>query len=239
MARQHFTRTYKSSKNDSSVVFVIQGIAIGLILVGLGILVWGGYPIIASEVSYEWNKRVLPLYTEATPTPAPTFGEVLEIAPPLRVDPINQTNAVIIEKIGVNTPIVWDVSVTDKNAYMNALNSGVAHASISVKPSKLAGNTYLFAHSTLNPLEIERYAAEFTLLHRLDPGDRITVMYNEVRYDYEVEDKSVVKGFDTTPLTRQPDYSMLTLQTCDPPGIPQNRLIITAKLIGSYPAEKV
>lgn len=55
-----------------------------------------------------------------------------------------------------------------------------------------------------------------------------------MRYDYEVEHKEIVKGFNTSPLTRQPNYAQLTLQTCDPPGIPLNRLIVTSRLVAEY-----
>ncbi|MCA9392133.1 sortase, partial [candidate division WWE3 bacterium] len=163
-----------------------------------------------------------------------SFGSILVIPPVLSVEPVNQTNSIIIEKIDVNTPVVWDIDVTNKTAYNNALASGVAHAAGTQHPSDQNGNTYLFAHSTLNPLEIERYAAVFTLLHRLEAGDRITVFSENVRYDYAVESVEVVNSFNVEPLTRQPDYPMLTLQTCDPPGIPLNRLIVTAKLIQKY-----
>jgi LPXTG-site transpeptidase (sortase) family protein len=143
----------------------------------------------------------------------------------------------VIEKIDVNVPIVWDVSINEKDQYLTALKTGVAHASGTNRPSERNGNSYLFAHSTLNPLEIEKYAASFTLLHRLEVGDKISIFNNNTRYDYIVQWKEVVNGFNTEPLTRQPDYPMLTLQTCDPPGIPLNRLIITAKLVSHYEIE--
>lgn len=211
--------------------------AVFLMIGGVGLLT-SAYPIIRSELGFEIQQRI-----DAYQDPSVivdksddqgSFGSILVIPPALNVEPVNTTNSIIIEKINVNTPIVWDVDVANKTAYNNALSSGVAHAAGTKHPSEEEGNTYLFAHSTLNPLEIERYAAVFTLLHRLETGDRITVFSENVRYDYAVESVEVVNSFNVEPLTRQPDYPMLTLQTCDPPGIPLNRLIVTAKLIQSY-----
>ncbi|PIZ47229.1 hypothetical protein COY32_02040 [candidate division WWE3 bacterium CG_4_10_14_0_2_um_filter_41_14] len=218
-------------------IFILRGVGIGAIIIGFIGMLGALYPVISSEINYELQSRKDPL-----PTPTPqsgSFGEVLVIAPPLSVQPINTTHSIIIQNIEVNSPIVWDVPVTDEKAYNAALANGVAHAQNTSHPSSENGNTYLFAHSTLNPLDIQKYSAVFTLLHRLNIGDRVTVFNDNVRYDYAVEAKDVVKDFDVTPLTREPDYPMLTLQTCDPPGIPLNRLIITARLVGQYPlAEK-
>lgn len=228
-------RHRKNKQKRSDSFYLVQGVAVGLILMGIVIVVWGAFPIIQSELGYEISKHVEAFSGEPEPpSPEESFGNLLLIPPQLQTKPVNTTNAIVIDSINVNAPIVWDVSVSDKNEYNQALNNGIAHAGISDKPTKEASNTYLFAHSTLNPLEIERYSAEFTLLHRLEVGERITVFYNNKRYDYKIESKDIVRGFDTTPLTRKPDYPILTLQTCDPPGIPQNRLIITAELIEVY-----
>jgi len=234
MTFEHYHRLHiKPLFTLERLTYILRGIGIGAIVIGLTGLLVASYPIITSELSYELNARNGP-----TPTPYQgSFGEVLLIAPELSVIPVNTTNSIIIERIDVNTPIVWDVTVSDEQAYNNALNRGVAHAAITNRPSSNPGNTYLFAHSTLNPLDIQKYSAVFTLLHRVEDGDRVTIFEDNIRYDYIIETKEVVKDFDLTPLTREPDYPMLTLQTCDPPGIPLNRLIVTGRLIGKYPVE--
>lgn len=220
------------------LILITRGLSVVLLFLGgLGLLI-SGLPVIISEIGFELKTRADAANSnEIVVAQAPeqtSFGEILVIPPQLAVTPINTENSLIIEKIDVNSPIIWDVDVRDKNSYNNSLKSGVAHAYGTQLPSSEAGNTYLFAHSTLNPLEIVRYAATFTLLHRLEVGDRITAFSQGIRYDYIVEDKSVVDSFNTEPLKRQPDYPMLTLQTCDPPGIPLNRLIITARLAAIY-----
>ena len=227
----------KMPKRALYIIFILRGIAAGLFMLGGILAIVSAYPIFKSEISYSLKqKQAEAAITETTNIikDRSSFGEILLIPPTLKQPPANTSGSIVIEKIDVNVPVVWNVSVSDKNTYLKALEQGVAHADGSSRPAKTAGNTYLFSHSTLNPLEIERYSASFTLLHRLEIGDRITVFSDSVRYDYEVEGKEIVKGFNTEPLTRIPDHPILTLQTCDPPGIPLNRLIITAKLLNVY-----
>lgn len=208
------------------------------------------YPIYSAEAKFYWKQLIkkektvvipeveeLVLGTQTKrelPIPETPFSFLMKEGPPLGVEPINPDATIIIPKIDVNTPIIWDVSVAEKNAYLEALNSGVAHAKGTPSPSNQAGNTYLFAHSTANPADIRRYSAVFTLLHQLEIDDRIVIFYQGKRYDYLVEEEEVVPSFDTTPLLRSFDKPMLTLQTCDPPGIPKNRRIVTARLVGVY-----
>lgn len=228
----------KSYLNQKIILFLtLRTLANFLILAGISWLVISFYPVVKLEIAYLLSNRQTETYALEVEPVNESFGEILAIIPPpppLPEEPVNKEAALIIPKIDVNVPIVWDVSVTNTNEYESALKKGVAHAKGTKKPSDNPGNTYLFTHSTLNPLEIEKYSAVFTLLHRLEKSDRITIFYQEKRYDYLVQNKEVVKSTNTQPLTRQPDYPMLTLQTCDPPGIPINRLIVTARLIAAY-----
>jgi LPXTG-site transpeptidase (sortase) family protein len=150
---------------------------------------------------------------------------------PISIEPINTDFSIVIEKIGVNVPIVPDVYVTDEAAYMESLKHGVAHASVSNYPSTDPGNTYLFAHASTNFWQLGKYANVFNLLRKLDLGDRVHVFYNDKVYVYEVVNKEVMKGWNTYPLTRPVLEPTLTLQTCDPPGTTLNRLVVTAKLV--------
>jgi len=49
-----------------------------------------------------------------------------------------------------------------------------------------------------------------------------------------VSQKEIVPGFNVEALTKKVDEPILTLQTCDPPGVEKNRLIITAKRVAVY-----
>lgn len=225
-------------KQNFYPTLVLKTLANFLVISGLTLLFFFGYhPIreIISEVLREKTSlaqntfgEVFSFYTEVS------FGNLLKIPPPLQVQPVNNETSIIIEKINVNAPIVWDVSVTDEKEYEAALQQGVAHVKGTEKPSDTPGNTYLFAHSTINPTQIQKYGAVFTNLKNLKKDDRIIIFFEENRYDYQVEKVEVVKGFNTTPLLREVSKPTLTLQTCHPPGIPKDRLIVTAELVGVY-----
>jgi len=222
--------------SSKALFLTLKTIANVFILSGVIYLVWTFFPIIRLEASYVWAEWFGNTYeTPAPPSLEPQPPADITPTPiPLATTPVNAEAAIIIEKIDVNSPVVMGVSVSDRDEYFQALESGVAHAQGTATPSEEPGNTYLFAHSTPNPLEIKKYAAEFTLLNKLSLNDRITVMYQNKRYDYVVTESKVVKSFDLSPLLDPVDKPTLTLQTCDPPGIPINRLIVRAELVGVY-----
>ena len=157
---------------------------------------------------------------------------------PIFIEPVNQDFSLVIERIGVNAPVVADVSITDEAAYNEALKNGIAHAASSKYPSSQPGNVYLFAHASINFWKLGQYANVFNLLRKLDFGDRVHIFYKGEPFVYEVVNKEVLKGWNTYPITRPVIEPTLTLQTCDPPGTTLNRLVVTAKLIEGGTAEE-
>ena len=158
------------------------------------------------------------------------FGSLLK-STPVMMKPVNEDFSIIIEKIGVNSPIVRDISVVDEKAYKEALKTGVAHAISSDYPTTAPSNVYLFAHASLNFWDLGKYATVFNLLRKMDLKDKINIFYQGDRYVYEVVNKEVVRGWNTNSITRSVIEPILTLQTCDPPGTTINRFVVTAKLI--------
>lgn len=222
--------------SSKALFLTLKTVANIFILSGVIYLAWTFSPIIRLEASYVWaewfgNTQATSVPPSLEPSPP---ADITPTPVPLATAPVNTEASIIIEKIDVNSPVVMGVSVSNRDEYFGALESGVAHADGTARPSEEPGNTYLFAHSTPNPLEIKKYAAEFTLLNKLTVNDRITVMYDNKRYDYAVTESKIVKSFDLSPLIDPVDKPTLTLQTCDPPGIPINRLIVRAELIGVY-----
>lgn len=157
-----------------------------------------------------------------------SFGDLLMGGSPVIV-PVSTDFGIVIEKIGANALVVSDVDPTNNNAYIAALAKGVAHAKGTTYPGQ-KGNIYLFSHSTDAPWNIVRFNAIFYLLGKLEPGDRVLMFYQGRRYDYIVFDKHIVDPSDTGYLTNVYDESILTLQTCDPPGTLLHRLVIRARL---------
>lgn len=158
------------------------------------------------------------------------FGELLT-KDPIRIDPINRDFSLVIEKIGVNAPIIPDVSTVDEKQYKEALKSGVALAISSDYPTTVPSNVYLFAHASLNFWDLGKYSTVFNMLRKLNYKDKIHVFYQDRDFMYEVVNKEVVKGWNTNPITRSVIEPVLTLQTCDPPGTTINRFVVTAKLV--------
>ncbi|MDA1338317.1 MAG: sortase [bacterium] len=208
------------------------------LLIGIGavILLLDFVPIAVGEISYQIRRFRSVEYSVDTADGKKAndlFSALLNGSEVLNVEPTNKDFAVVIEKIGVNAPVVKNVSVTEKDEYFKALDKGIAHAVTSSTPDR-GGNTYLFAHSSINFWQIGKYANIFNLLRKLDNDDKINVFYEGKRYQYAVIGKEVVAGFNTYPLTRQVLEPIVTLQTCYPPGTTLNRLVVTAKLVKVY-----
>lgn len=203
-----------------------------LIFTGLTFLLLSFGPIILSEIWYFIKQVKNQEYslTAKSNEKESVFAKFLSSSP-IRIVPVNKDFSIVIEKIDVNAPIVPNVSVTDENAYKEALKSGVASAISSDFPTPSPSNVYLFAHSSLNFWDLGKYATTFNLLRKLNYKDKIHVFYKQKDFVYEVANKEVVKGWDMRPLNRPVIEPLLTLQTCDPPGTTINRFVVTAKLI--------
>jgi sortase A len=204
-----------------------------LIFVGILFLLLSFGPLIYQEIWYfvkDLKDQEYFVETNGEETEGSVFANLLT-STPVRIKPVNEDFSIVIEKIGVNAPIVADVSVTDEKAYRDALKNGVAHAISSDYPTTAPSNVYLFAHASLNFWDLGKYATVFNLLRKLELKDKINIFYKGDRYVYEVVNKEVVKGWNTNSITRPVIEPILTLQTCDPPGTTINRFVVTAKLV--------
>lgn len=213
---------------------LVNFIANLLILAGLLMLLLAYGPLLVDEAMYwlkdQKNQEIV--FNREVPNAVydSVFARLIS-SQPIKLDPVNTDFALIIEKLGVNVPIVADVSVTDEDEYLRALKDGVAHANVTDYPSEKSGNVYLFAHSALNFWDFGKYAKVFNLLRKLEVGDKIHVVYQGKVYEYSVMSVENYKGWNIYPLTRKTIEPLLTLQTCDPPGTTLNRLIVTSKLV--------
>lgn len=203
-----------------------------LIVLGVGFLLLAYGPILKDELWYQWKQlRHQQFVLNDTSAQSDSVFARFISTKPINITPVNTDFSIVIEKIGVNAPVVRDVVVTSETSYTKALRSGVAQASTSSYPSTTPGNVYLFAHSSSNFWQLGQYATVFNLLRKLEVGDRIYVFYEQGRYIYDVISTAVYDGWNTYPLLRPVIEPILTLQTCDPPGTTINRLVVTAKLV--------
>jgi len=99
------------------------------------------------------------------------------------------------------------------------------------------GNIVIFGHSTLPQLyNSTDYKTIFTHLPSLEKKDKVYLIVEKIKYEYEVFDMFVVDPEETSVLEQRNDSAYLTLVTCVPPGTYWKRLIVRAKL-SSLPLE--
>jgi len=146
------------------------------------------------------------------------------------IDPINKEFSLIIPKIGVNAAVIPSVNPTKPGEYLEALERGIAHSSLSYFPDE-DGTVYLFSHSTNYDWFVSDVNAVFYLLKNLEENDVIVIFYKGNAYTYKISGKQVVKPTAVSYLAPQGGARRLILQTCWPPGSISERLLIFADLI--------
>ena len=147
---------------------------------------------------------------------------------------ISSTPEIIIPKINVEIPTVYDVPTIQESAVELGLERGVVHYATTPDPGQ-KGNVVVFGHSSNNILNPGKYKFAFVLLSRLDTGDVFYLTKDGVRYAYQVYDKEIVKPNDVGVLNATNKPATATLITCDPPGTSINRLIVIGQQISPDP----
>lgn len=142
---------------------------------------------------------------------------------------------IIIPKIGVEAPVVYDEPRVDEPSYQAALERGVVRLGNTANPGT-QGNIVIGGHSSNNVFNAGGYKYVFVNLRQLEIGDILYLNYEGVRYTYRVTvAKKIVAPTDTSVL--QPtSVPTVTLFTCDPPGTNVNRLIVQAEQIAPDPS---
>lgn len=153
---------------------------------------------------------------------------------PIIIDPSSTTAGpepkLIVPKINVELPIVFDQKSVDEKNVQKSLESGVLHYPTTSYPGEL-GNGAIFGHSSNNILNSGKYKFAFVLLKRLESGDTFMIQYNSRRYVYKVYEKRVVKPEEVSVLGNSTKPASFALITCDPPGTSLNRLVVWGEQI--------
>lgn len=224
-----------------------QKLGILLVFISLGALVAAFSPIILSELNFRYDlakssvvvkiKQAFAREKAPNPLKADTSGityNPMKTADGSTVLPVNTDFAIVIPKLGINSPVVAGVNPGEKKSYTEALKKGVAHASTSFYPNE-NGAVYLFSHSTNYEWFVRDLNAIFYLIKDLEPKDPIVLIYMGHRYTYEMRDKKIVSSRDITYLQPIPNQRTLILQTCYPPGTTFKRLLLFADLVDERP----
>jgi LPXTG-site transpeptidase (sortase) family protein len=171
---------------------------------------------IVAQVQYRFVKPVpVSNYTISTAAPDPNAADL------------------IIPKIDVKAPVVYDEPSFYEWKVQLALRRGVVHYGTTAVPGQ-AGNIVVLGHSSGQLWAPGDYKFVFTMLDKLQVGDKMIVDYKGTRYIYQVSDRQIVKPDDISILqpTKKPQ---LTLVTCTPVGTSKNRLAVIAKQISPKP----
>ncbi|PIZ63235.1 hypothetical protein COY16_02565 [Candidatus Roizmanbacteria bacterium CG_4_10_14_0_2_um_filter_39_13] len=144
--------------------------------------------------------------------------------------PTDPNFSIVIPKIAANAPVVPNINAGDREEYLEALQTGVAHAEGTAFPGE-GGHIYMFAHSTDYVWNVGTYNAVFYLLYKLEIGDEINLFYKGQRFLYRVTGKEIIDPDQVDYITRKTDKEFLTLQTCWPPGTTLKRQMIFAERV--------
>lgn len=213
-------------------------------------------PLITSEARYRYEQalgveyevvgtEIVRRYKEEKGNPLAKFL-VGDRSRQEKIEPASTGFGIVIPKIGANAKIVPEVDASNEREYQKALMQGVAHAAGTNYPGGqspvrarlgAAGSReeisnrkiYLFAHSTDNWWNVNRYNAVFFLLKELEIGDEIDLFYNSRRYVYKTTEKLIVEADEVEYLVEPSTEETLILQTCWPPGTTLKRLLIIAR----------
>lgn len=147
---------------------------------------------------------------------------------------VGSQSEIIIPKINVEIPVVYDEPSVNENAIENALERGVVHYATTPAPGEI-GNVVIFGHSSNNIFNKGKYKFAFVLLSRLENGDVFYLTKGGTRYAYQVYKKSIVSPTDVSVMGPADKPDTATLITCDPPGTSINRLVVTAQQISPDP----
>lgn len=140
----------------------------------------------------------------------------------------DEPNSIVIEKLGINAPLVFVQSDSQKELN-SALNNGVVVYPGSVKPGE-TGNLFITGHSSAYPWNKTQFGKTFSTLDKLEAGDIVIIYYNNRKYEYRIENEFVAYPKDVK-LVHPNDYSKITLFTCWPLGTNLKRLVVEGRLI--------
>ncbi|MCA9333093.1 sortase [Candidatus Saccharibacteria bacterium] len=161
---------------------------------------------------------------------------------PIVIDPasaaVGPESKVIIPKINVELPVIYDQRSLSEKDIQKSLEEGVVHYSSTPNPGEM-GNGVIFGHSSNNILNKGKYKFAFVLLKELEIGDTFYLQKDGKRYVYKVGEKKIVKPTDVSILNVQTNQSTFTLITCDPPGTSLNRLLVIGEQISPDPSNNI
>lgn len=212
-------------KNNLIVANFLQKVGFLLLGISLTIFLITFYPVLLEEFKYFFSDSKSKEIVISTDNSVTDFGTSYDT-----VAPADLEFSIIIPKIEANARIIENVDPYNSAIYQNALTKGVAHAAGTSTPGN-GGNTFLFAHSSDNFYNANRYNSVFYLLRKLEFGDKFYIFKEGTTFEYKVKRKDIVDPDAVEYLGSLSGSETATLMTCWPPGTTLQRLIVIGDLI--------
>ncbi len=160
------------------------------------------------------------------------------------VDPTLDTKVgpeprMIIPKINVDAPVVYNVPSLAEATVQNALKDGVIHYPIpgaNANPGEI-GNSVFLGHSSNDVFDDGDYKFIFVQLEQMRKDDTFYIHFNGTRYTYTVTSTETILPTEVTKLIRPSDTPSVTLVTCTPIGTAEKRFLVHAEQISPDPSK--
>ncbi len=191
-------------------------------------------PIIRDEIKYKKTKNLVESIDEIVIKPEENSKipkeNIEKKKKRLVIVARDKDFSIVIPKIGANAKVIENIDPYNSSEYQKALTKGVAHAKGTALPNE-NGNTFIFAHSSDNFYNANRYNSIFYLLNKMEKGDDIYIVYNGKVIPYKVKETKIVDKDKIEYLknSERKKDNELTLMTCWPPGTTYKRLIVIAE----------
>lgn len=227
----------ETSKRTRWLWSIIRALPVFVFLVGVGVLVYTGWPIISYRLKANFNFQadslIKPYYSLRSPVlsssvsaEGESLSEVDNWLPASRVRGVGgrvDYYSLTIHKLGIFNATVR-IGGEDLSQHLIQYG-GTAY------PGEY-GNAVVFGHSVLPQFfDPHDYMTIFSTLPTLEYGDEVLVDFDGIHYRYKVEELLEVKPEDLAILKQRFDDSYLTLVTCVPPGTSRRRLLVRARLV--------
>lgn len=201
---------------------VLYRLGLGFVVVSFIVLLVILYPAISNELKYRFNRPQADAEVTLTQNANKNGKQYIVAADPFL--------SIVIPKIGANAKIIKDVDPNNSKSYQKALTQGVAHAIGTALPGQ-TGNVFLFAHSSDNLINANRYNSVFYLLNKMEKGDKIYLIFNRRKFVYTVTDTRIVSSEEVSYMQPESETPKVTLMTCWPAGTTLMRLVVTAEIL--------
>lgn len=187
----------------------------------------------------DWNSRIFTFFTkEASVSTAVEISSANTAKNNIKQDILLESvlpDRIVIEKIGVNAPVV-NPETRDIVALDQALLQGVVRYPGSGGLDDIS-NMFLFGHSTNWATVHNQAYKSLNRLGELQIGDIIRVESNKTIYIYKVFSVSQVDK-DKALVEFKTGEKLLTLSTCDTFGARSNRFVVEARFMQALPKDK-